>query len=226
MRQPCHRHDWRLRCIRARLPEDAGRRSRDFEGRGSQKICHQNSRPHSPRSKPEPKDAWKQECAPVLVRGLADTLAGLIHKQIEASLFTRWFVISKFRYPTIPPTFFDKKFSIKGVRGATPLTYKNPPSSFLWLFFFVFEEICCSISFFFKRWARAASVSCANWRSWKISTSAPPLASAGVRTSQTKRNSWTAVGKQNVCVFFKWPSQCSTAQRKSLKSQWTSQRSQ
>ena len=110
-----------------------------------------NPKIQSPRSKPEPKDAWKQECAPVLVRGLADTLAGLIHKQIEASLFTRWFVISKFRYPTIPPTFFDKKFSIKGVRGATPLTYKNPPSSFLWLFFFVFEEICCSISFFFKR---------------------------------------------------------------------------
>ena len=125
MRQPCHRHDWRLRCIRGRLPEDAGRRSCDFEGRGiHQKFCYRNSRPHSPRSKPEPKDAWKLECAPVLDRGLADTLAGLIHKQIEASLFTRWFVISKFRYPTIPPTFFGKKFSIKVVRGATPWRVK------------------------------------------------------------------------------------------------------
>ena len=75
-----------------------------------------NPNTQSPRSKPEPKDAWKLECAPVSDRELADTLAGLIHKQIEASLFTRWFVISKFRYPTIPPTFFGKKFSIKGVR--------------------------------------------------------------------------------------------------------------
>ena len=54
-----------------------------------------NPNTQSPRLKPEPKDAWKLECALVLVRELADTLAGLIHKQIEASLFTRWLLISK-----------------------------------------------------------------------------------------------------------------------------------
>ena len=50
------------------------------------KIPH----PHPPRSKPEPKDAWKLECALVSDQELADTLAGLTRKQKEASLFTRW----------------------------------------------------------------------------------------------------------------------------------------